>query len=93
MKAKKLGNYTSNDIELCRTTNHNVEREAVEMLLQEQISFSRNSRRIPFFQREKYHGASQVYVISTHPGEYGKARRALDKLDKFYRTKLVLSNF
>lgn len=93
MKAKTLGDYTGNDIELCRTTNHSAEREAVEVLLQERVPFSRISRRIPFFQREKYHGASQVYVISTHPNEYGRARRALDQLDTFYLTRLVLSNF
>ena len=93
MKAKILGNYTSNEIELCRTTYNNAEKVAVEALIDEQIPFSRNSKRIPFFKRDKYHGANKVYVISTHPQQYTKARQTLDHLDDFYLSRLVVSNY
>jgi len=46
---KKLGNYKDNDVELCRTTNQRVSSRTAEALLEEQIPFTRNSRRIPFF--------------------------------------------
>lgn len=90
---KTLGNYRDNDIELCRTTNSRVSNEAVQALVEEQIPFAKSCRRIPFFQRDKYRGASCVWVITINPRRYGQARRAIDGLGSFYRERLVLSNF
>lgn len=90
---KKLGNYESNDIELCRTTSTKVSNKTAELLIEEQIPFSKNCKRIPFFHRDKYNGASQVWVISINPRRYGQARRALDTMDVFCRKHMVLSNY
>lgn len=62
-------------------------------LLTERIPFTKNCHRIPFFKRDKYQGATKVYVITTNPDCYGKARRALDHMDSAYKTRLVVSNF
>lgn len=93
MQAKKLGNFTGNDIELCRTTNAGASNRTAQLLLEEQIPFTKNCRKIPFFRRDKYDGASQVYVISINPHRYGQARRALDTMDISHRQRLVLSNY
>ena len=93
MQAKKLGNFTGNDIELCRTTNVSVSNRTAELLLEEQIPFTKNCRKIPFFRRDKYAGASKVYVISINPHRYGQARRLLDTMELPHRKRLVLSNY
>lgn len=88
-----LGNYKDNDVELCRTTNRNAGKESAEALMEARIPFTRNEKKIPFFQRERYNGATQMWVISVNPRRYGQARKALDQLDYFYRERLVLSNY
>lgn len=93
MQAKKLGNYTGNDVELCRTTNVRVSEEMTEVLMARRIPFTKICRKIPFFRRERYNGASQVWVISINPHSYGEARRAIDDMDHLYRKRLVLSNY
>lgn len=93
MQAKKLGDFSGNDVELCRTTNVGVSNRTTQLLLEEQIPFSKNCRRIPFFRREQYNGASKVWVISINPHRYGQARRLLDTLDTQCRKRLVLSNY
>ncbi len=90
---KKLEGYKDNDVELCRTTNSRVGEQTIHILLEAQIPFTKSCRRIPFFLREKYHGADKVWVIFTHPHRYGQARRMLDAMDRVYRERLVLSNY
>ncbi len=90
---KKLGNFTDNDVELCRTTNVRVGNQTAQLLLEKQIPFTKNCRKIPFFRRDKYNGASEVWVIRINPHRYGQARRALDGLDISCRKRLVLSNY
>lgn len=90
---KKLGNFTGNDIELCRTTNQRASSQTVQALLNARIPFTQNSMRIPFFRREKYHGAKELLVITTNPHSYGQARRVIDQIDAMYRRRLVLSNY
>lgn len=90
---KRLAGYKDNDVELCRTTNRRVSRITMQALLEEQIPFTRNQKRIPFFQRDKYKGATEVWVISINPHRYGQARRVLDGMDREDRERLVLSNF
>jgi hypothetical protein len=93
MQAKKLGNFSGNDIELCRTTNTGISNRMAQLLLEEQIPFTKNCRRVPFFRREKYDGARRVYVISINPHRYGQARRAIDTMELSQRKRLVLSNY
>lgn len=90
---KKLGNYTDNDIELCRTTNQKASNKTVQALLEASIPFTQNSKRIPFFKRMQYKGASEMMVISIHPHSYSQARRVVDQIDRIYRRRLVLSNY
>lgn len=89
----KLGNYKDNDVELCRTTNGRVSDETAAALLEQQIPFTKSSKRIPFFKREAYKGAGTIWVISINPRRYGQARRVIDNMDRFYRERLVLSNY
>ena len=84
----KLGNYKDNDVELCRTTNSRVSTHTAEALLEQHIPFTKNSKKIPFFQ-----GADTLWVITINPRRYGQARRVIDGMDRAYREHLVLSNY
>ena len=90
---KKLGNFTGNDIELCRTTNHKASSQTVQALLNARIPFTQNSKRIPFFKRVQYNGATEMMVITINPHRYGQARRVIDQIDTMYKRRLVLSNY
>lgn len=90
---KKLGKFTGNDIELCRTTNQKASNQTVQALVNAHIPFTKNSERIPFFKRNQYNGASEMLVITINPHRYGQARRVIDQIDSMYRRRLVLSNY
>lgn len=81
------------DIELCRTTNERISNQAAQLLMENQIPFTKNWIKIPFFLREKYRGAKQIYIIRTNPNRYGQARRTIDQLDPPFRRRLVVSNY
>lgn len=87
--AKKI----DKDIELCRTTNERISNQAAQLLMENRIPFTRNWIRVPFFLREKYRGAEQIYVISTNRNRYGQARRTIDQLDAPFRRRLMVSNY
>ncbi len=93
-KAKILGDAKDidRDVELCRTTNERISNQAAQLLIENQIPFTRNWIKIPFFLREKYRGASQSYIIRTNRNRYGQARRAIDQMDSLFKRKLVFSN-
>lgn len=90
---KILGNFKGNDIELCRTTNDKVSNRAIQALMDASIPFTKNCIKIPFFRRERYYGAEQLWVITTNPNRYSQARRVIDTLDSNYRRRLKLSNY
>ncbi len=90
---KKLGNFTGNDIELCRTTNEKASNQTVQALVDAHIPFTQNYKRIPFFKRVQYNGAREMLVITINPHRYGQARRVIDQIDTIYRRRLVLSNY
>ena len=93
MSGKKLAKFSGNNIELCRTTNERVGNKTVDLLLEKQIPFTKNCKKIPFFKRDKYQGANQIYIIEINPHRYGQARRALDLLDQGTKERLVLTNY
>ena len=95
MAAKILGNTKKidKDVELCRTTNERISNHAAQLLIENQIPFTRNWVKIPFFLREKYRGASQIYIISTNRNRYGQARRTIDQLEAPFKSRLILSNY
>lgn len=94
-KAKILGNAKEidKDVEVCRTTNERISNQAAQLLIENQIPFTRNWIKIPFFLRERYRGASQIYVISTNRNRYGQARRTIDQMDSLLKRRLVFSNY
>ncbi len=93
MAAKILGNFKGNDVELCRTTSQKAGKQTVQALMEARIPFTNNCRRIPFFKREKFGGADEMWVISINPHCYGQARRIIDTIDTMYRKRLMVSNF
>ena len=90
-----LGNSKdiNKDVELCYTVNERISNYAVRLLIENHIPFTKNLINIPFFLRERFHGAKQLYVISTNPNHYGQARRTIDQLDPIYKRRLRLSNY
>lgn len=92
-EAQILGNFSGNDIELCRTTSVKVGNRIVQALLDASIPFTKNCKKIPFFQRLKYDGAEQIFVITINPSRYGQARQVVDKMDTIYKKRLVVTNF
>lgn len=91
--AKTLGNFTGNDIELCRTTNERASNRTIQALIDAHIPFTKNSEKIPFFKRVKYNGAREMLVIMINPHRYSQARRVVDQIDSMYRRRLMLSNY
>lgn len=81
------------DVELCRTTNERISNQAAQLLIENQIPFTRNWIKIPFFLRERYRGASQIYVIRTNRSRYGQARRTIEQMEAPFRRRLMLSNY
>lgn len=92
-KVKTMGKHIDKDIELCRTTNERVSEYAVSLLVENHIPFTKNGKKVPFFLREKYRGAKQIFIIRTNKNRYGQARRTIDQLDSAYRRRLVVSNY
>ena len=94
-KGKILGDIhqIDKDVELCRTTNERISNQAAQLLIENQIPFTRGWIKVPFFLREKYRGAHQIYVIRTTRNRYGQARRTIDQLDTSFRRRLILSNY
>ncbi len=95
MAAKILGNTRNidKDVEVCRTTNERISNHAARLLIENQIPFTRNWIKIPFFLREKYRGASQIYIIRTNRNCYGQARRTIDQLEAPFKSRLIFSNY
>lgn len=94
-KGKILGDIhqIDKDVELCRTTNERISNQAAQLLIENQIPFTRGWIKVPFFLREKYRAAHQIYVIRTNRNRYGQARRTIDQLDTSFRRRLILSNY
>lgn len=94
-RAKTLGDARKidNDVEVCRTTNERISNQAARLLIENQIPFTRSWIKIPFFLREKYRGASQIYVIRTNRNRYVQARHTIDQLEAPFKQRLVFSNY
>lgn len=92
-KVKTLGNYTDKDVELCRTTNERISNQTAQLLIANQIPFTKKWEKIPFFLKEKYRGAEQFYVIRINPNRYGQAKKTLGQMDTVFRKFLVIKNY
>ena len=91
--AKILGDIKKidKDVEVCRTTNQMISKRAAELLIENQIPFSRDWVKIPFFQREKYRGARKFYVIRTNRNS--QARRTIDTMEPACKRKLYFGGY
>lgn len=90
-KKPKLDKHVDKDVVLCRTTNHRVSNHATEALLREAIPFTKNWKRVPFYKREEYKGATEICVISINRNLYGKGRRCIDRLTRIDRDRILLN--
>ena len=90
-KKPKLAKSVYNDIVLCRTTNKIVSNRTSDLLLEQSVAFSKSFRRIPFFLRGFYHGASTFYVFSIRPCQYNQAKRVLKLLSERDYRRLQLN--
>jgi hypothetical protein len=92
MKRKpKLSKNVCRDVVLCETTNRIVSNRTSDLLLEQSVSFSKTWNRVPFFFRNRYHGASKVCTISISRTQYSKARRVLDLLEERDLNRLYLN--
>ena len=90
-KKPKLSKNVCKDVVLCKTTNRVVSNRTSDLLLEQSVAFSKYFRRIPFFMRNRYKGATQFYVISISRTQYSKARRVLDLLEERDYNRLFLN--
>ena len=67
------------DIELCRTTNEKTSEQAVQLLVENHIPFTKSW--------------IQICVINTNRNRYSQARTAIDQLDSCFKRRLVVSNY
>lgn len=90
-RAPKLDKHVDKDVVLCTTTNHSVSKHATQILIDQEIPFTKNWKRIPFYKREEYRGASEICVFSINRNLYGKARRTISQLGRMDRERLLLN--
>lgn len=90
-KKMKLGKKIDKDVVLCRTTNRRVSNRTTALLLQDSIPFTKNWKRVPFFMREQYRGASEVCVIRINRNTYSRARKTLDGMEQRDKARLYLN--
>lgn len=90
-RAPKLDKHVDKDVILCSTTNHKVSRRTTQKLLDDAIPFTKNWKRIPFYKREAYRGASEVCVFTINRNLYVRARRSIDSLARMDRDRLLLN--
>lgn len=84
-------NVNSSSVVLCRTTSYHAGSVATKQLMEDSISFNKNWKRIPFFLRDRFKGASEICIISINRNEYAAARRSIDGLEHRVRRRLVLN--
>ena len=90
-KAPKLDKHVDKDVVLCSTTNHRVSNRTTQVLLNDEIPFTKNWKRVPFRRRQEYRGASEVCVFSINRNLYCKARRSIEQLGRTDRERLLLN--
>ena len=81
------------DIDLCYTTSESISNQAFQLLIENQIPFSKTLMKIPFFLKKKFRGSNYIYIINTNKNRYSQARRTIDQMDPVMKRRLVLSNY
>lgn len=90
-KKPTLARDVGKDVVLCETTNRVVSNRTTDLLLQSSVPFSKTWKRVPFFRRKDYKGATKICVISTNRTQYGRARRVLNNLEDRDFNRLMLN--
>ncbi len=90
-KRYKMDLNEKQNVILCRTTSFHAGSVTTKKLMEDSISFQKYWKRIPFFLRSRFKGASEICVIRINRNEYGKARRSIDCLETKVRRRLVLN--
>lgn len=90
-RAPKLDKHINKDVILCSTTNHHVSHRTTQVLLEDEIPFTKNWKRVPFRRRQEYRGASEICVFSINRNLYCKARRSIEQLGRTDRERLLLN--
>lgn len=90
-RAPKLDKHVDKDVVLCSTTNRRVSNHTTRILLEDEIPFTKNWKRVPFYRRQAYRGASEICVFSINRNLYGKARRSIQQLERMDRDRLLLN--
>lgn len=89
-RAPRLDKHIDKDVVLCSTTNHRVSKHTTQVLLDDAIPFTKNWKRIPFYKREAYRGASEICVFFINRNVYARARRSIAQLGRMDRDRLVV---
>lgn len=90
-RAPKLDKHVNKDVVLCSTTNWRVSNHTTRILLEDEIPFTKNWKRVPFYRRQEYRGATEICVFSINRNLYGKARRSIQQLERLDRERLLLN--
>ena len=92
MKSKPtMSKNINKDIVLCETTSKAASHHTSSLLVEHSVPFTKSWKRVPFFKRKTYNGASTVCVISINKNQYSNARRALDNLEDRDYNRLILN--
>lgn len=90
-KKATLSKNVNRDVVLCSTPNRITSNRASKILLEKSVPFSKCLKRVPFFKRHNYRGASEIYVISINRTQYSRARRVLYELEDKDYSNLILN--
>ena len=81
------------DIDLCYTASEKISEQAVRLLIEDQIPFSKTLMKVPFFLKRKFKHTDYIYIINTNRNRYSQARQTIDRLEPSVKKRLVLSNY
>ncbi len=90
-KEPRLDRGVNKDIVLCSTTNHYVCKNTKRVLIDERISFTASWKKIPFFRRSAYRGATEICTFFISPNIYSKASRTIKAMPMRDRERLVMN--
>lgn len=90
-KAPKFDKHVDKDVILCSTTNYTVSNHTTQKLIDDAIPFTKNWKRVPFYKREQYRGASEICIFSINRNLYGRARRSIEQMGRNDRERLLLN--
>ncbi len=70
----------NNEIELMRTTDAQIKKKVVSLLVRSGISYLEKDEKIPFFKRKEYGGEKEICVIMINGNQKEKAVELLESM-------------